>query len=623
MEISNQGFVDNFRSAMMSDYSDEDKRDFFCKLFENLVLSEAVQNHYEEKLKLKESVLACPSSESIKLVADQTFNLLMYADGNPESWDLEFLKMNLDVGVSSLFNRELNGRLVIQTICSPSVDAPTNISYLLKGGAGADISDYNLFRLAFENQNPHTLSIVQALLDSNRLPTTTNLHRLLVVNSKYTLDIFKLFIPYKVAFTPSCLSYVLKYSGNENRLSLVTFLLNQGVIPDQYHVDFARKHCDSDTVSKLEFAFEEIYGMKAGSQTLFDFFECYASPRQSKLSSIESLLKKQNEYSLPLLLENIKRGNRLSDKDLKLLITHPQEYTFEIFRLFLICGFKLSVEQMKGMIEKRFPDFEKILQLSRLYGHIIPDEIGNLIWDTSESRLSRSNDKDPYLLALEIDVGDLTKSRTLQKEKGTPIKTIVAEYLKRAPGLYELMIRSGVHPSLYFLNLYCSNRQKFFDKLLHAKGYLEANSRNRRLFSIAIGSANGNTVRELVKRGFKVTPVEVIQAVHFQMGSIADFLMEKMFLEYRRMQKVSQEGASSSLPLNFESFAPKLIEVKDENDLFQLALSTLGDDTKKEFKRLIESGETATPELFDILRSRICIYTPELIKLLERRGWRY
>ncbi|NGX58643.1 MAG: hypothetical protein K940chlam3_01551 [Chlamydiae bacterium] len=607
MEVSNENFLSLFREGMTSDCTRDEKRDFLALMFEKLVVSPSVKDHYAKKLNFKASELVPPSDKSIRLVADQTYNMLFYSDIEPSDWEFDFIDMNLDIGIMSLVNRELNGRCIVENLIAPTADTAVSVYTLINEGAGADISSYNLYRLAFEHQCSHTVNIVQTFLDSRRLPSLSNLHRLLVIDSDFTLDILELFLLYKVTFPSSCLTYALKYFGARHQLKLLTFILEQEVIPDQHHIHFARRHCAKPCVWMLEDAYREYHGTAVEDMSLEDLISLESQPSRSKIPSIERTLRNQTKISVYHCLRHIRNGKEITSEHMDLLFKNLSRYTFELFRLFLICGIKLSDQKLKGMSDRDFPDFEKIIKLHLLYGFQINQEVMNHILKNNEGKFD-PDDVDPVLLAFD--------TMELILDRKTPIQQVVSEYMDRAPGIYELLIRSGVHPSLDLLNVYCTNRTSFFIKLIDDEEDFEVNPRNQQLLTIAIETSTGEIVRELVKKGFNVTPIEALMSIFYQLEETVNFLIKKMLKSYT-------EGSSMDSSSKDASFMPKTIECIDENDLISLTLSQPNTETKKDLRRLLESGEEVSSKHFDMLRRNISIFTPELIQLIEKRGWSY
>jgi len=566
------GFEILFKNYMQTRTKDQ-RLDYLTSLFQDLVVTKPETSEIDL------------SDRVFSLVAKKAYKGLFQSETKLEDWNGDFLQRVLESGLLQLKEIQDNTECLKEWITGQCTRTTVIIELMIR--QGVDLSDYELYRLAFQNQTLDTINIVKQFLASDCTPNEMNLNHLIAQNSKYTIEILEQFRPYPVVFPNSCLTYALKYRGKDQK-QVVQFLINQGIIPTEQQCNFATCHCPIQV--------QKIIKSAAGEKALTDnaSFFLPAKAEVGSIPTVRAVIRKQDDFSIHSLLAHFAVEGKFKSGYLNYWIKNPGSRSLEILRLFLMCGLKLSDRQWIDMIDAKFPDIDKVLILHKMYGYGLSQEVWNKLIERNTKEGSSTSAGDPVLEALDVKLPYVC---SVDKN----FKGVVIEYLSRVPGLFELLLKSGIQPSLKHIRAFLKAPKDSFFELLLNDAYFESNSYNRDLIDMAIKTASGSVVMRLVNRGFPLEVLDVINGV-----------------------KMLREKTSSALNKKLRK-SESLVELKnfpieDEDDNILAVLANQASCSLQLLRDFLDEGIVPENKHVAYLNDHQTEFTPELLQEIEKSG---
>jgi len=516
-------------------------------------------------------------------VAMRAYKLLFQSGNTPDQWSRENLMLMLDKGIEKMSQIRVNTDWLVLFLEDRNCLASSQAFSLLKGGV--DLSDYELYRLAFQYRSDDTKHVVDRFLGRSRCPSEVNLCYLIIADLPDTVEILEQFRPHEVVFTSACLTHALKYQCKYQK-QVVQFLLNQGVSPTREQWQFAKTHCSPEVQETVKGA--------CSHAVLISQNELYTKPPSRKKENIRTVSKaiiQQGNETIDHLLHHIAKGTKFEERHLNTWMKYPGEQKLIILRLFLMNGKGLTENQWLQIIKTRDKDIPRIIMLHRMYGHSISDTVGSALLEMNSEE--GASDGDPALKALEAEIP------RVYKIKGKP--NSVAKEFRKMPGLFDILIKSGIHPTLEHLGAFKRTPKDAFFELLLEDPYFEANRHNQELLDIAIKNASGEIVVKLLDRGFELTIEHVIKALKTQPADMTTFLIFKL-----------KQGSSDK--------KKPFVEEAGEYSGMESVLIDQDSDSLGLLQQFLDKGFEPKKEHAELALKRPTIYTPELLQCLEKAG---
>jgi uncharacterized protein YneF (UPF0154 family) len=580
--------------------NEEEKAQYMSSLFQQLVGKPLVKELYIEKHDIKAAETIQLSSDCIYQIASDAIASLYQLGNDPIAWDKFKVNKIIEKGVSdywSEWKRERNDTCLLKELKSPSSESPALILEWLK--EGSNIETYDIYRILFQSQNEFTAGIVAALLECRRFPEKNNVHSLFVHNSPHTLEILKELASFKL-LTPTCLTFAIRYSGTQASAT-IKFLLKEDVVPDKYHWSFASKHLDENCRRLLKNKFDDPNDDSDKCCVEDDYMSIGSQPSVYRLLDLNEIIKNPGEEALSDLVSHVYQGHELTSRQFNELIEENRPFSLELLRVYFMYGFKLSEKQLKGLLRKNNEYTPAIIKIARMYGLEITDQmvIGGI-----ENKKNPVSELTLQALTMEVPIYPDASPEKLDE--------LVSNYVHEAPGVFELLIRSGVHPGEELLKAYKEvPKDQFFKHLLEKEPFFEFNCRNEKLLKIAIQTSTSDVISSLLEKGFLLRIKNVINAILHQPPGVGKDLIETL------KNSSSQEyiiGKKRKHPNDFQ-----LTE-----DIFDdpIAMALLNQDaqTFERVKQYIEEGARPKESHVLLILQNPTIYSPELIYLLEENG---
>jgi len=302
-------FSEVFPQAMWTK-NEEQKLDYLTALFHGIALKSVDPN---EPL--------MPVS-GFRQIAQNAYNFLYNPEESRSGMDADILKTMLERGVEEtrvLSKRFRNTTALKDLIVGCMSKGSLQVSSLLE--SGVNLSNYELYRLAFQYQSLDTRNIVKIFLSNGMFPNERNLCHLIAQNTRFTHEIMQLFRPYReVTFSSACLTYALKHL-TRNQAKVVSFLMSNGIVPTEKQYVFARRHCWKEVGRSFKNACKgQPFAKKMGNDGLF---LCRKSEGEKEIIlSPREAIKNQDDMTMHHLLHHyVKRG--ISGLILDCWVQHP------------------------------------------------------------------------------------------------------------------------------------------------------------------------------------------------------------------------------------------------------------------------------------------------------------